>query len=93
MISCLDEFKKCNGKILIYGLSGDPPTNAHKKIITCLLENGITFDKVFILPTFKYALKNKPGQDDTYPFRLKLIRKTFGKLNITPTKKKNETKK
>lgn len=45
-----------------------------------------TFDYIFVLPTFKYAIPEKPGQENTYDFRLKLVKANFEGINDNKVK-------
>ena len=89
--NCLKSYTTSPGNILIYGLSGDPPTGTygHRGIIEYLVKNNKNnknkslpkFDYIFILPTYKYAIPEKSGQQNTYKFRYKLIEKNFEGIN------------
>ena len=45
-----------------------------------------TFDYIFVLPTFKYAIPEKSGQENTYDFRLKLVKANFEGINDNKVK-------
>ena len=40
-----------------------------------------TFDYIFVLPTYKYAIAEKSGQENSYNFRLKLVKANFEGIN------------
>jgi hypothetical protein len=88
-------------KICLYGLSGDPPTGegGHRSIVEYLSKsrnnttniiNGNkqvpTFDYIFVLPTYKYAIAEKSGQENSYNFRLKLVKANFEGINDNKVK-------
>ena len=88
---CLKLFTKSTKNILIYGLSGDPPTgkHGHRGIIEYLIKENKNnknkslpcFEYIFILPTYKYAIPEKIGHENTYDFRYKLIKENFKDIN------------
>lgn len=45
-----------------------------------------TFDYIFVLPTYKYAIAEKSGQENSYSFRLKLVKANFEGINDNKVK-------
>jgi hypothetical protein len=45
-----------------------------------------TFDYIFVLPTYKYAIAEKSDQEKSYKFRLKLVKANFEGINDTKVK-------
>jgi hypothetical protein len=62
-------------------------TNANRNANTINGNKQVpTFDYIFVLPTYKYAIAEKSGQENSYNFRLKLVKANFEGINDNKVK-------
>ena len=77
-------------KVAVYGGSFNPPTIAHKKVITTLLENG--FDEVKVVPSYRHGIKG--NQSESFSDRVNMCKHAFynmGGVTICTWEQNNRT--